>query len=100
MCKFCGFYQAVSKDADQLRPCVHGCRPFVAGAPYITWVGAGATVFECGGCGVEDLGVDSYVGLAPRGNPGHPWWKVPQNLSAAEYRAFWNANDAPGKTYL
>ncbi len=100
MCKFCGFYQAVSEDADQLRPCVHGCKHLCAGAPYITWVPAAASVFTCGACKAEGLDVESYVGSAPTEDPGHLWWKVPQNLSAVKYREFWNANGASGSVYF
>ncbi len=102
LCKFCGFYQQVAAEPEQLRPCVHACGkvPLVAGHPYITWVGSWQQSFDCDYCGSTGLEVEANPASVPAHDSAHPWWNVPASGSWAQYREFWANNGAPERVYL
>jgi hypothetical protein len=93
LCTFCGFAQDVGGPEGRYRPTAHGCAawPEVAGAPYIAWVPPDVESYECPVCGGRVTVANALV-VAPADDPGHPWWRVPQDLrSATEWLALWRS---------
>ncbi len=89
-CKFCGFSQDVGAEPTCYRATVHGCERWrtVAGTPYIWWVAPGEQRYPCPYCG-DAVTVEQALRAPPADDPAHPWWRVPQDLSHAEWVAFW-----------
>jgi hypothetical protein len=99
MCKFCGFFQNVGGDPQQLIPTVHSCgRPAVLGTPYVQWAQPSETTRQCEGCG-DTYSVASHTAQRPHDDTHHPWHQVPTSGTFEDYAAFWALNGL-GKVYL
>jgi hypothetical protein len=95
-CKFCGFWQRVGEEPFTAIPTVHICgngSP-ILGAPQIWWEVPENRMFDCRYCPAKGLSVENWQVSAPRDEPRHPWWEIPQGLSQEEYRQFWAARES------
>jgi|SRR5436309_3216259 len=100
LCKFCGAYQATGGPMVQCLATVHNCQQWltVAGAPYIWWVQPHETQHPCPYCGASVQVAAARV-KRPVEDPGHAWWRVPQNMSFDEAARFWVQQGA-ARVYL
>lgn len=101
MCKFCGFYQGVDEEPEQLRPCAHQCenQTEILGAPEIQWVSPDETTYSCFHCDEEVDAEDSTI-VPPVENDAHPWTEVPQGLTYGQYYEFWQGVLGKPRAYL
>lgn len=91
-CTFCGLWQVAGGEEATATPWAHGCDPWprVAGAPLVEWAPPGAVTASCPTCGARVRVAKNRV-TSPADDREHPWWRVPQEMSAVDSLVFWRA---------
>ncbi|MEE8520183.1 MAG: hypothetical protein V3S83_02400, partial [Gemmatimonadota bacterium] len=93
-CKFCGFWQREGEEVFFAIPTIHSCGngPSILGAPQFWWEVPENKSFDCRWCDVSGLRTADWSRPTPHDDAEHPWRQVPQHLSQAAFKEWWQRN--------